>query len=208
MAPNDIRYEKVSYPKLGPGDLIIKVLNANICGTDLRILHGGHRHYPEGTIRIPGHEVVGEIVAVGEKAGKYKLGERVFIAPNMGEGDSRETISGNNNWTRILKRSVSIWMEHLLNICWSQRLRSTRETSCQFPEQGSSGCRADRTAGVCAQGSERRQRKKWRCCSRYGRWSDWDAACAACEGKRSCQSDRKRAIGSPAEFVRVNWGLT
>jgi L-iditol 2-dehydrogenase len=95
--PNDIRYEDVSYPELGPGDLIIKVLNANICGTDLRILHGGHRHYPEGTIRIPGHEVVGEIVAVGEKNQKYKLGERVFIAPNMGEGDSRETISGNNN---------------------------------------------------------------------------------------------------------------
>ena len=95
--PNDIRYENVSYPVLGPGDLIIKVLNANICGTDLRILHGGHRHYPEGTIRIPGHEVVGEIVAAGEKNQKYKLGERVFIAPNMGEGDSRETISGNNN---------------------------------------------------------------------------------------------------------------
>ena len=95
--PNDIRYEDVSYPELGPGDLIIKVLNANICGTDLRILHGGHRHYPEGTIRIPGHEVVGEIVAVGKKNQKYKLGERVFIAPNMGEGDSRETISGNNN---------------------------------------------------------------------------------------------------------------
>jgi len=95
--PNDIRYEEVSYPELGPGDLIIKVLNANICGTDLRILHGGHRHYPEGTIRIPGHEVVGEVVAVGDKNQKYKLGERVFIAPNMGEGDSRETISGNNN---------------------------------------------------------------------------------------------------------------
>jgi L-iditol 2-dehydrogenase len=95
--PNDIRYEEVPYPELGPGDLIIKVINANICGTDLRILHGGHRLYPEGTIRIPGHEVVGEIVEIGEDITKYKVGDRVFIAPNMGEGDSRETISGNNN---------------------------------------------------------------------------------------------------------------
>ncbi len=95
--PDDIRVETVPYPELGPGDLIIKVLNANICGTDLRILHGAHRLYPEGTIRIPGHEVTGEIVAVGEDVKKYKLGERVFVAPNMGEGDSRETISGNNN---------------------------------------------------------------------------------------------------------------
>ncbi len=94
---NDIRFEDVPYPEMGPGDLIIKVLNANICGTDMRILHGGHRMYPAGTVRIPGHEVVGEITAVGDEITKYRVGERVFIAPNMGEGDSRETISGNNN---------------------------------------------------------------------------------------------------------------
>lgn len=95
--PNDIRFQDVPFPEMGPGDLIVKVISANICGTDLRILHGGHRMYPEGTVRIPGHEVVGEIVDIGKDINKYKLGDRVFIAPNMGEGDSRETISGNNN---------------------------------------------------------------------------------------------------------------
>ncbi|NQS91645.1 MAG: alcohol dehydrogenase catalytic domain-containing protein [Chloroflexi bacterium] len=95
--PDDIRVETVPYPELGTGDLIIKVLSANICGTDLRILHGGHRLYPEGTIRIPGHEVAGEIVGVGNDVKKYQVGDRVFVAPNMGDGDSRETISGNNN---------------------------------------------------------------------------------------------------------------
>ncbi len=95
--PEDIRVEEVPYPDLGPGDLIIKVINANICGTDLRIYHGGHRKYPPGTIRIPGHEVAGQIVAVGEEIKKYRVGERVFVAPNIGDGDSRETISGNNN---------------------------------------------------------------------------------------------------------------
>lgn len=115
--PNDIRYEDVSYPELGPGDLIIKVLNANICGTDLRILHGGHRHYPEGTIRIPGHEVVGEIVAVGEKikntnwANEY-LSRLIWEREIAGRQYLAIIIS-----TRILKQSVSIWMVHLLNIC-------------------------------------------------------------------------------------------
>ncbi len=56
-----------------------------------------HRKYPEGTIRIPGHEVAGVIEKVGENITKYAPGDRVFVAPNMGEGDSRETISGNNN---------------------------------------------------------------------------------------------------------------
>ncbi|HRN69259.1 MAG TPA: alcohol dehydrogenase catalytic domain-containing protein, partial [Promineifilum sp.] len=96
--PNDLRVEKVPVPEIGPDELLLRVLRANICGTDLRILHGGHRKYPPGTTRIPGHEVVGEVAATGAAvAADYPLGRRLFVAPNMGRGDSRETISGNNN---------------------------------------------------------------------------------------------------------------
>jgi L-iditol 2-dehydrogenase len=73
------------------------VLSANICGTDLRIYKGGHRHYPPGAVRIPGHEVAGEIAALGERVSGYEIGQRVFVAPNMGNGRHRATISGNNN---------------------------------------------------------------------------------------------------------------
>jgi L-iditol 2-dehydrogenase len=95
--PQDLRVEEVPVPAIGPDEVLLRVLRANICGTDLRILHGGHRKYPPGTIRIPGHEVVGEVVAVGESVIGYAIGTRLFVAPNMGRGDSRETISGNNN---------------------------------------------------------------------------------------------------------------
>ncbi len=96
--PDDLRVESVPMPQIGPDEVLLRVLRANICGTDLRILHGGHRKYPPGTARIPGHEVVGEIAAAGAAvAADYPLGRRLFVAPNMGRGDSRETISGNNN---------------------------------------------------------------------------------------------------------------
>lgn len=95
--PDDIRVEQVPVPQIGPDEILVKVLSANICGTDLRILHGHHSKYPQGTVRIPGHEMAGEVVQVGEKLQKYQLGDHVFIAPNMGDGDSRETISGRNN---------------------------------------------------------------------------------------------------------------
>jgi len=95
--PGDIRVESIPVPEIGEDEILLKVLNANICGTDLRILHGGHRMYPEGTIRVPGHEVVGVIAKVGGQVKKYQAGDRVFIAPNMGEDDSPETLSGNNN---------------------------------------------------------------------------------------------------------------
>jgi L-iditol 2-dehydrogenase len=95
--PNKIQIEEVPVPEIGPDEILLKVVNTHICGTDLRILHGGHRKFPEGTVRIPGHEVAGEIADVGANISKYSVGEMVFVAPNMGEGDSRETISGNNN---------------------------------------------------------------------------------------------------------------
>ena len=95
--PHDLRVEEVPVPQVGPDEMLIRVLNANICGTDLRILHGDHRKYPAGTVRIPGHEVVGEIASLGVQVGGYHLGERVFVAPNMGTSEARETIVGSNN---------------------------------------------------------------------------------------------------------------
>ncbi len=95
--PNDLRVEEVPLPEVGPGEMLIKVMDASICGTDLRIFHGGHRMYPEGTVRIPGHEVVGTIAEMGGDIPGYSIGQRVFVAPNTGCGHCRQCISGNNN---------------------------------------------------------------------------------------------------------------
>jgi L-iditol 2-dehydrogenase len=95
--PNDLRVEEVPIPKVGPGELLIKVLDTSICGTDLRILHGDHRKYPAGTVRIPGHEVVGVIAELGAGVTGYQAGQRVFVAPNMGCGHCKECVNGRNN---------------------------------------------------------------------------------------------------------------
>jgi L-iditol 2-dehydrogenase len=99
--PEDLRVRVVPLPEIGPGEVLLKVDSASICGTDLRILHGGHRKYPAGTVRIPGHEMVGTVAKVGqgvrESAGGISEGRRMFVAPNMGCGYCRECISGNNN---------------------------------------------------------------------------------------------------------------
>ena len=95
--PNDLRVEQSPEPYPGPSDILLKVQAASICGTDLRIFHGGHRKYPAGTVRIPGHEVVGEIVQTGSGPAGLEAGQRVFVAPNMGCGHCEQCISGNNN---------------------------------------------------------------------------------------------------------------
>lgn len=95
--PNDLRLEDVPVPKIGNGEILVKVISASICGTDLRIFHGNHRMYPPGTVRIPGHEVVGTIAEVGTEVENYSIGQRVFCAPNTGCGHCQQCISSNNN---------------------------------------------------------------------------------------------------------------
>ncbi len=95
--PEDLRLEDVPTPHPGPGEVVFRVEGASICGTDLRIFHGGHRKYPPGTRRIPGHEAAGVVAEIGAGVNGFEIGQRLFAAPNMGCGHCRQCISGNNN---------------------------------------------------------------------------------------------------------------
>jgi len=95
--PNDLRVEDYPTPVIGPDEALLKVVSAGICGTDLRIWHGAHRKFPPGAVRIPGHEVVGDIVDMGAEVKGINVGQRVFVAPNMGCGHCRQCVGGRNN---------------------------------------------------------------------------------------------------------------
>lgn len=96
--PEDLRLEEVPTPSAGEGEIILRVDYASICGTDLRILRGSHRKYGRGTIRVPGHEVVGTIVEIARDAGhSYGIGQKVFVAPNVGCGRCLQCQRGQNN---------------------------------------------------------------------------------------------------------------
>jgi L-iditol 2-dehydrogenase len=80
--PGALRLEQRPEPEPGPGEAVIRVDACGVCGTDLRIAAGNHRAYPEGTVRVPGHEIAGTLVA-GSVDG-LSPGQPVFVAPNVG----------------------------------------------------------------------------------------------------------------------------
>ncbi len=66
---------QVDPPPPGHGEVVLRMRAALTCGTDLKILARGHPR-----IRLPltmGHEVAGEIVAVGAGVTRWKPGDRV-----------------------------------------------------------------------------------------------------------------------------------
>ncbi|HET7715791.1 MAG TPA: alcohol dehydrogenase catalytic domain-containing protein [Bauldia sp.] len=95
--PNDLRVEERPRPRIGADEALLRVMACGICGTDQRIVAGHHRYFPPGVDRIPGHELVGEIVEVGAAVASPLPDGQVFVAPNMGCGHCRQCLSGNNN---------------------------------------------------------------------------------------------------------------
>lgn len=78
--PNDLALTAIAMPSAGPGDLVLRVRAATVCGTDLRILTG---RKTKG-VRFPsviGHEFAGDIVEVGAGVTAFKVGDRVCVDP-------------------------------------------------------------------------------------------------------------------------------
>jgi len=71
---NDIRLETVPVPRIGPGELLLRVHTCGICGTDLKKIATGSHSAP----RIFGHETTGVIAAVGADVTEFHIGDRVM----------------------------------------------------------------------------------------------------------------------------------
>jgi L-iditol 2-dehydrogenase len=72
---DDVRLEMVPVPEIGTGELLVRVHTCGICGTDLKkILTGSH-----SAPRIFGHEMAGQIVAMGKGVENFTIGNRVMV---------------------------------------------------------------------------------------------------------------------------------
>ena len=78
----DLRIENIEMPEVSADGVLIKVKACGICGTDMHIFDGdeGAAPTPKGTVL--GHEFAGEVVAVGDKVTKVKVGDSVCVDPN------------------------------------------------------------------------------------------------------------------------------
>lgn len=73
-----LKYVEVPLPSLRAGEVLVKVLACGVCRTDLHVVEGDLPvHTPH---IIPGHEIVGEVVAVADDVSTVKLGARVGVA--------------------------------------------------------------------------------------------------------------------------------
>lgn len=76
-APGTFELREVERPVPRAGEVVIKVRNCGICGSDLHFFHGG---FPPPPV-CPGHEVSGQVAEVGAGVKRLQPGDRVAIEP-------------------------------------------------------------------------------------------------------------------------------
>jgi len=74
----DVRLEEIPTPRIGSGELLVKVLASGICGSDVM-----EWYRMKKAPRVLGHEIAGEIVEVGGGVDRYKVGDRVFVSHHV-----------------------------------------------------------------------------------------------------------------------------
>ncbi|MDR3763812.1 MAG: zinc-dependent dehydrogenase [Acidobacteriota bacterium] len=72
---NDLRMETVAVPRIGPGELLVRIHTCGICGTDLKKISTGSHTAP----RVFGHEMTGVVVARGAGVTRFAIGDRVMV---------------------------------------------------------------------------------------------------------------------------------
>ena len=96
-APRVLEVRELERPEPGPGDVLVRVHAAGICYHDVLSRAGKIGGRPG---RVLGHEIAGEIVAVGDGAAAERIGERVVIYQRLFCGSCRHCLRGRHDLCR------------------------------------------------------------------------------------------------------------
>lgn len=76
--PKTIEVKESATPAPKTGEVLVRIRSCGICGSDLHFYEGA---FPTAATAPPGHEMAGEIEAVGEGVRGWTQGDRVAIEP-------------------------------------------------------------------------------------------------------------------------------
>jgi len=97
---NDVRVEAMPTPNIGPGELLVGVMASGICGSDVM-----EWYRIEKAPLVLGHEIAGEVVAVGEGVGEFKKGDRVTAAHHVPCNTCHYCLSGHHTVCDTLRQT-------------------------------------------------------------------------------------------------------
>ena len=100
------RLDRIPVPRPGPGELLLKVDAAGLCHSDLHIMDSPEGRLPYTLPFTLGHEVVGTVVAVGDRTDESRVGVTYAVHGVWSCGECRKCRSGRDNYCVRLEGAV------------------------------------------------------------------------------------------------------
>jgi len=88
-ANDDVRIVHLPKPKIGPGELLVRVKASGICGSDVMEWY----RKPKAPL-VLGHEIAAEVVEAGRGVDVVQVGDRVFVSHHVPCGSCRYCLAG------------------------------------------------------------------------------------------------------------------
>ena len=88
----DVRLEEMPVPRIGAGELLVRIRASGICGTDVM-----EWYRIQKAPLVLGHEIAGEIVEAGDGVKNFQVGDRVFVSHHVPCGECRYCRSGHQS---------------------------------------------------------------------------------------------------------------
>jgi L-iditol 2-dehydrogenase len=88
---SDVRIEEMPVPKIGPDELLVKVMASGICGSDVL-----EWYRIKKAPLVLGHEIAGVITETGRNVDRYKVWQRVFVSHHIPCNTCHYCLNGNH----------------------------------------------------------------------------------------------------------------
>lgn len=108
-----VRVESVAVPEIEPGDILVRVKAALTCGTDVKVFRRGYHARMIVPPALFGHELSGDVVAVGENVTSLRVGQRIMAANSAPCGQCYYCCKSNENLCENLLFNNGAYAEYI-----------------------------------------------------------------------------------------------
>ena len=112
-AKSTCRSSRWTFRRSRPGDVLVRVRAALTCGTDVKVFRRGYHARMIVPPALFGHELAGDIVAVGEGCHGFRIGQRVVAANSAPCGECFYCRRGQENLCEDLLFNNGAYAEYI-----------------------------------------------------------------------------------------------
>ena len=97
----DVRVVEMAVPEVGPDELLLKIKASGICGSDVM-----EWYRRDKVPLVLGHEVAGEVAAVGSEVAKFQVGDRLAVTHHVPCNTCSYCLSGHQTMCETLLKKT------------------------------------------------------------------------------------------------------